>query len=246
MTEISVIMPLFNSEEHLAETLESYRTNAFPGVEIVVVDDGCTDGSIGILQDRVPGCRLLHQKNGGPARARNLALQHAAGTYIAFLDSDDLWPEGTLRRLHQAITSHDAHIAQGKVETFATGEVAASIQHRMKPEPQYGLNLGAALWRRADLDRMNGFDEALRFGEDTDLWFRCWEEGLSKALVPEVTLRYRLHQTNMTTEARSDALDLLPILKRHRDRMRGKPPQPSEGLAEYLGWVQPGGNPATS
>jgi len=232
-------MPLYNAEVHLAETLESYRRNAFAGVELLVVDDGCTDGSVGILESLMPECQLLKQKNGGPARARNLALREARGKYIAFLDSDDLWPDGTLQLLYQAMATSGVHIAQGKIETFADGEIADSIKHRWRSEPQYGLNLGAALWRREDLERLNGFDEALRYGEDTDLWFRCWEEELRKKLVPEVTLRYRLHQTNMTTEARSDALDLLPILKRHRDRMRGRPPRLSQGMAEYLGWVQP-------
>ena len=83
-------MPLYNAEVHLAETLESYRRNAFAGVELLVVDDGCTDGSVGILESLMPECQLLKQKNGGPARARNLALREARGKYIAFLDSDDL------------------------------------------------------------------------------------------------------------------------------------------------------------
>jgi len=237
MTEISVIMPLYNGETYLAETLESYQRNAFPGVELIVVDDGSTDSSVEILKTKVPSVKLLTQTNGGPSKARNLALQKAEGTYIAFLDADDLWPPGTLEKLHGALSHNlEAGIAQGKIETFASGPVAEQIRHRLKDEPFYGVNLGSSLFKREDLLRMGGLDETLRHGEDTDFWFRCWEEGLEKTLVPHITLRYRLHNHNMTTEAASDAKMLLPLLKKHRDRMRGRTPKSSVSLTEYLGW----------
>ena len=242
MTKISVIMPLFNAEAHLTETLESYRTNAFPGVELIVVDDGSTDRSVEILQSAVPDCILLQQENQGPASARNRGLRECSGRFVAFLDSDDLWPDGTLQLLLDTLASSpDARIAQGKVETFADGEIAEAMKTRLNPEPFYGVSLASALYYRQDLLSLQGFDERLRFGEDTDLWIRFWEEGFVKQLLPNITHRYRLHQTNMTIRSASDPRTLLPIMKRHRDRMASQTSkrQSPIPLTQYLGWESP-------
>ena len=236
MTKISVLMPVFNAERFLPETLESFLRNAFEGVELVAVDDGSSDKSVELIKSTVPEAKVLKQESGGPSRARNLALRQSQSEFVAFLDSDDLWPDGTLKRLLETIQKAGESIVQGKIETFATGEVAESLKHRMRPEPFYGVNLGSFLIRRQVAESLQGLDESLRFGEDTDFWIRCWELGLPKITIPEVTLRYRLHAHNMSVDAASDAKMLLPLLKRHRDRMRGKAPRASVSLTNYLGW----------
>jgi glycosyltransferase involved in cell wall biosynthesis len=232
-------MPILNAEKFLPETLRSLKANWLEGNELLVVDDGCTDRSMELVADSgLPG-RTLQGEGGGPAAARNLALKQACGRYVAFLDADDLWPPDTLRLLLDTLREGDGSekIAQGRVETFADGPVADTLKARLKPVPAYAVNLGSALFRKNDLDQLGGFDESLRFDEDTDLWLRCWEAGLSKKLLPEVTLHYRLHQENMTRGAQSNSRALLPLLKRHRDRMKGRQPLCSQGLAEYLGWT---------
>lgn len=238
-TLISVIMPILNAEKFLPETLKSLESNWLEGSELLVVDDGCTDLSMKLVADSAFPSRALRGEGRGPAAARNIALKEASGQYVAFLDADDLWPTGTLQRLTEALREGDGsdRIVQGKVETFADGPVADTLKSRLKPAPAYAVNLGSALFQKDDLDRMGGFDESLRFDEDTDLWLRCWEAGISKKLLPEVTLRYRLHQENMTRDAQSNSRALLPLLKRHRDRMKGRQPLCSQGLAEYLGWI---------
>jgi glycosyltransferase involved in cell wall biosynthesis len=237
MNEISVIMPLYNAEKFLRESLESYQENAFPGVELIVVDDGSTDRSVDIIRQLGVDARLLRQENAGPATARNLALKASTSKYVAFLDADDVWPPQTLSGLRQVFTADpELQIVQGMVQSFATGKPSDRIRSRLHSEPRYQVNLGSALFRRCVLSELNGFDESLQFDEDTDLWIRCWELGLKKGSVANVTLHYRLHQDNLTSHAKSNARALLPLLKKHRDRMRERKPLSEQSLAQYLGW----------
>lgn len=240
--QISVIMPLRNAAVYLAETLRSYRDNASPRMELLVVDDGSTDQSLAVLQQSGLAHRLFHACGVGPAAARNLALGQAEGLLTAFLDADDLWPRQTLARLAGVLHSQpQVRICAGRIQTFSTGEVAPEISHRLRAQAFYGVNLGAALFYTEDLRRLGGFDETLRFDEDTDLWIRCWEQGLEKRLIADTTLMYRLHSDNMTRQIQNNALALLPLLKRRRDRRsageESKPTQQS--LAHYLGWLAP-------
>lgn len=229
-------MPVFNAERYLPQTLESFLRNRLPGVELVAVDDGCQDRSMQIIREVVPDARVLELGGGGPSRARNAGMWASQSDCIAFLDSDDLWPDGSLECMLKAMETTGSAVVQGRIETFAEGEVAASIKHRMKEAPFYGVNLGSFLIKRWVAEQLNGFDESLRFGEDTDFWMRCWEEGVEKVMVDAVTLRYRLHTQNMSVQAGSDAKMLLPLLKRHRDRMVGREAGSSVLLSSYLGW----------
>src|SRR5687767_548324 len=92
---ISVVLPTFNREEFLTEAFESIAAQTFADWELIVVDDGSTDGTsalVGQLARRVAQpVTYLYQPNRGPGAARNLGIQRARGQYLAFLDSDDLW-----------------------------------------------------------------------------------------------------------------------------------------------------------
>lgn len=90
---VSVIIPFFNSSETLLRCLKSVENQTLQDIEIVLVDDGSTDGSLQIAKNYASGCkktcRVFHQENGGPSSARNLGLLNSTGRYIAFVDSDD-------------------------------------------------------------------------------------------------------------------------------------------------------------
>src|SRR5438128_3215870 len=88
---VTVIMPVFNREHLVRRALESVLSQTYKPDQIIAVDDGSTDGTPAILRSFSPSVTVLAQNNQGPYPARNLALQHARGDYIAFLDSDDLW-----------------------------------------------------------------------------------------------------------------------------------------------------------
>ncbi|MBR0458810.1 MAG: glycosyltransferase family 2 protein [Victivallales bacterium] len=109
MPLFSIITPVFNVEEYLPAALDSVLAQTCPDWECLCVDDGSSDRSRQIIQEyssRDPRIRLLTQEHGGVSRARNLALEHASGTWLCFLDSDDLLHPDILERCRDAATRH--------------------------------------------------------------------------------------------------------------------------------------------
>ncbi len=91
MPRISVIIPCYNNKPYIRECLNSVLSQTFSDYEVIVVDDGSTDGTGEIIQNYLPRVRYLRQSNQGPAAARNAGIEAASGEYIAFQDADDLW-----------------------------------------------------------------------------------------------------------------------------------------------------------
>ena len=91
---VSVIIPAYNSEKFIGETLYSVVRQSFQAMEIIVVDDGSTDGQNEIIKTIMKEdarIKLIQQANRGVSAARNLGIEHAKGQYLAFLDADDVW-----------------------------------------------------------------------------------------------------------------------------------------------------------
>jgi teichuronic acid biosynthesis glycosyltransferase TuaG len=98
---VSIVIPLFNAKDYIAETIESVLKQLYKNIELIVVDDCSTDGSYELVEDfskrdsRVKLIRL-EQNFGGPAKPRNIGVENSKGDYIAFLDADDIWEEEKL------------------------------------------------------------------------------------------------------------------------------------------------------
>ncbi len=111
---ISVVVPVYNVASYLEKCLDSILAQTFQDMEVIVVDDGATDGS-GAICDRYarqdPRVRVIHQANGGLSAARNCGIEHASGTYIGFVDSDDYIAPDMYETLLGLLTSQRADIA---------------------------------------------------------------------------------------------------------------------------------------
>lgn len=103
---VSVIIPCYNAAPYIGATIESVLAQTLPAAEIVVVDDGSRDDSLAVLAGFGERVRILTRPNGGPAAARNMAIAHASGDFIAFLDSDDLWEPEKLARQMAEFSAH--------------------------------------------------------------------------------------------------------------------------------------------
>ncbi len=109
-TSISIVIPVYNVEKYLAKCLDSLVSQTFQNFEVICVNDGSTDNSLQILNQyaaKDPRIKVFSQQNGGAAKARNLALSKASGTYIMFCDSDDWFEPDMCETMYREMTSHD-------------------------------------------------------------------------------------------------------------------------------------------
>lgn len=213
MQLISVIIPTFNTERFIRETIASILAQTFKDLEIIVVDDGSTDRTCALIREMGPQIRLIEQKNSGVSVARNRGAAEARGRYLCFMDHDDYWfPD----KLEMQIAEMERDDRVGVVySTFLLWRPAETGAY---PEPQgFTRNeapdaldpdhsgwiyrqllidcwvLTSSAMIRADVFRAeNGFDESLPFSEDWDLWLRLSRVCRFSRLVRPTTL-YRQH-----------------------------------------------------
>jgi len=203
---ISIIMPCYNAEAYIEQTLINVFEQTYGNVELIVVDDGSTDNSPTLLKNAAnnyPGLILLHQSNKGPYPARNLALQHAKGEFIALLDADDYWSEDCLEKLHSALVSANADVSycgwQNIVENGQDGPRYVPPAYEQGNIHEAFLNgcpwpIHAALTRKSVVDKVGGFSERRFSAMDYDFWIRISAVTQNIVLVPEVLAFYRWHQ----------------------------------------------------
>jgi|SRR5579871_1279912 len=201
---VSVIIPTFNRAHFLPQTLESVFAQSYRPIEVIVVDNGSTDGTWDLLLRDWPQVVRMHQPQRGVSVARNTGIARSSGNFLAFLDSDNLWPEGGLKA---AIALFEAQREVG----YVLGRRIYFLEpgHRVpvwaKPEwigvPTADEGAGVLIVRREAWVRVGGFNTELIAGEDTDWLMRAREVGIRMAQLPEVLVHARLHGDNLSTQA---------------------------------------------
>jgi glycosyltransferase involved in cell wall biosynthesis len=221
---VSCIVPVFNGERYLSEALESILAQTHARLEVIVVDDGSTDGTRTVARSYGGRVRYFHQENAGHAAARNLGLDAANGPLVAFLDADDLWHSEKLERQvahFRAVPALDACVTF--VRNFWSPELAPDDRwgDSRLAEPVPGYRSVTLLARRSLFDTVGRFDPALRHGNDTDWFLRAAEHGATIKLLRDVLVYRRLHDANrsrlLATSSRSE---YVRILKASLDRRR--------------------------
>ena len=200
---ISVIMPCYNAERFVAEAVDSVLNQTHQNVELIVVDDGSTDGSLEVLRSYGDRIRLLTQSNQGPYHARNRGLAHARGEYVAFLDADDWWSLHCLEVLHRALAENArgvlAYCGWQNVGALDRGTHPFVPKDYEQPNKVELLLTGGAPWpihaalvRKEAIKQIGGFREDLSSSLDYELWLRVAAAN-RVVLVPEVVAYYRFH-----------------------------------------------------
>jgi glycosyltransferase involved in cell wall biosynthesis len=218
---ISVIIQCYQAEAFLRDAIDSVLAQGGDPLEIIVVDDGSSDGSCAVAAAE-PRVRLLAGPRTGLAEARNRGVAAATGELVAFLDADDRWTAGKLRIQRALLEGTGAGAAVGHMTRFLS---TACVR-----PPNYGADqLGrpvaapipsALLVRREVLRRVGPFDRTLRVGCDSDWMLRLGDSGAGVVTAPEVVLEKRIHETNLSAEVGANQRDLLIAVRRRVLRRR--------------------------
>ena len=222
MPRVSVLIPVYNRAAYLLDAVKTLCAQTWPDLEVIFADDGSDDDTPDIIEAITEGRALLpeqerrkgtfmirsvRQKHQGVAAARNLALSAASGSFIAFLDSDDLWlPEKAEKQVRYLLNDPSCNIVFCGSENFmdtAEGEISAE-QRQLLSEvvPEYMVS---AMIRREVFDRIGTFSVKLRRGEDSEWIMRAKLLGENRGdTIPEVLYRRRIHAGNITLTRKED------------------------------------------
>lgn len=218
---ISVVIPVYNGTKFLPDAVASILAQNYPNLEIIVVDDGSTDNIAEVVDALDVDVRFYQRTNEGAGAARNFGIMDASGTYIAFLDVDDLWPEGTLGILLKQFAEDDTlDLVKGHAQLLTLDKKTGEFRAAGNPSESFPDYIGAGLYHKSAFERVGLFDPELRFGEDSDWYSRAREQSLNILVLDIVSLRVRRHGGNMTAKATKTELRALKALKKSIDRSR--------------------------
>ncbi len=199
---VSCIVPVFNGEKYLSETIESILGQTYSNIETIVIDDGSTDGTAEVLKQYTGRVRAFKQNHSGPSAARNLGIEKSSGELIAFLDADDLWaPE----KIQQQVEHLQAHAELDVCFTQARNFWIPELEHEKKRLEEEGLVkfihpflVCTFLGRREIFDKVGMFKPELVIGEDSDFFCRMKDAGIQSGVISKNLVFRRLHESNLT------------------------------------------------
>tara|TARA_R110000850_G_scaffold102658_1_gene212013 strand:- start:5331 stop:6224 length:894 start_codon:yes stop_codon:yes gene_type:complete len=214
-TLVSVLLPAFNRADYIRETVESVLLQDYPQVELIVVDDGSSDGTYEILLEyqREGKLKLLThpgRANRGQSAALNLGLEHVSGEFIAILDSDDVFLPGKLHAQVDYLKAHpevglvygmgEAVDAEGRwlYDILAANHIEPNDPNTVLLDCYFSLPVNA-LVRRSVYDQVGGFEEAFRAAQDHDMLIRIAEK-TRLAFIPVKVFQYRRHGDSISNK----------------------------------------------
>lgn len=206
---VSIIIPVYNAEQFLAEAMLSALNQTYGNTEIIVIDDGSTDKSFEIAcKYKEAGVKIIRQRNKGGSAARNRGLEAAKGKYIKFLDADDvLQADAIENQLNHMESLGEDELVFGDFNFInKEGEITQTSQftkqEALKNDPEtfflsnWIILISCPLHRKGHLIRIGGFDEKLPSGQESDLHFRLALDGVNFIYRPGILFNYRSHQKN--------------------------------------------------
>ena len=179
----SVIVPLYNKEKYIYTTIERILNQTFQNYEIVIVDDGSTDNSCKIVEEiKDNRIRLIHQKNGGPSKARNRGIQEARGEYVAFIDADDEWLPTKLEQQYELHTKNQNIVWSSTAFVAKGGKREENItypKHGVVNDALHSIIKGMAIQTSTVIIRKSVFknhdllfNENFKRSEDREVWLK--------------------------------------------------------------------------
>jgi len=207
MLKVNVIIPAYNAQDYIRDSVESVLLQTYDNVEIIVINDGSTDKTPEILASFGKKIRVIHQENKGLSEARNAGIQAANGQLIAFLDSDDLWLTEKIEK-QAALFTKDPQLGFAYTGISIFGQGAGKDFKDIKPKFYRGhvlrelfcypfITVSSAMVKKICLDEVGLFDPENPSTQDYDLWMRLAER-YRVDFIDEPLVRYRVHDSAMS------------------------------------------------
>jgi glycosyltransferase involved in cell wall biosynthesis len=225
---VSALIPAFNAERYLREAIESALSQTAAAFEVIVLDNGSSDGTAEAARAFGKSVRYSRlPENEGICAARNRCVELARGEYLAFLDADDRWEPDKLERQLAAMRSPARpDLVFGYVRQFVSPELPPAAKERIScpPDPQPGYLVSAMLASRETFERVGRFDTDLQFGfgDFIDWMARARDLGLRELMLDATVLWRRLHDTNHGQRHRDRRGEYAYALKASLDRRRAR------------------------
>ena len=222
---VSVVIPVYNGDRYIPQAVESVLNQTYPVNEIIIIDDGSTDQTRSVLQPYFDRIHYVYQENQGVSVARNHGIKLSTGTFIAFLDADDVFlPQKLELQLQVFAENPQLGIVQsGWRRVNQQGEMIMDVEP-WKQVPQLNLEtwlrwkpfgtMGTLLFRREALQQVGGFEPGLTHAEDVDLILRLSLAGYTSAWLHQPTVCYRQHDQNTMRDGISQAKSINWVLDR--------------------------------
>ncbi len=232
---VSVVIPAFNVARYIEEALQSVACQTLRPAEIIVVDDGSTDGTRALL-DRLriekrnewPELVVVHQSNQGAGAARNVGLKRARGAFVGMLDADDRWHPQMLERHNIVLQAHEevdvtfSWFRSIDATGRPTGWIGRPSLDSISPSKAFagdGIIGSVVVTRRDALLSAGGFDETLRASENFDLWLRLTAScATALRCVPEALVDYRQRPDQITMDWGNLIQQWERVIARERER----------------------------
>ncbi len=214
---VSIVIPAYNAAAYVRDAVDSALAQTYAEKEVIVVDDGSTDGTAKVLAPyRDAGVIVyIHQENKGLSAARNAGIRAAKGEFVALLDADDIFLPNKIERQAAYLLAHPE-----------CGVCYCDIYHFYEEEPDKMLKLDycyysgdevlphllrmnfinplSVVLRKSEIDRVGLFDESYRRSEDWEYWMRLVRHGVRFEHLPEILAKYRMRKASMSYDWRSE------------------------------------------
>jgi cellulose synthase/poly-beta-1,6-N-acetylglucosamine synthase-like glycosyltransferase len=245
--KVSVVMPVLNGERFIGEAIQSVVDQTYTHCELIVVDDGCTDGTraqVDAFRDRLEIRYVRHDRPHGIAPSMNDGVRNATGDLIAFLDHDDAWfPEFLETQANYLATHPDVAMVHADFQTIDVGGAVieasvAACRGRTRPSGHVFRELfmdsfivgNSVLIKRECFDRLGMFDESLHWG-DYHMWLRIARH-YKVDYVDRVLTKYRQHPTQSTRSTTTPRADQPPVAMKVIEKILEAYPELHDELGE--------------